>query len=570
MNIMNIEQKATQWTRKPFDDETQQHVQNLINNDPKELYESFYKDIDFGTGGMRGIMGVGSNRINKYTLGQASEGLSRYIRQQYPDEEIRIAIANDTRNNSKALTDAISSVFASHGFRVFLFDKFAPTPLLSYAVRQLKCHAGVMLTASHNPPEYNGYKVYWNDGGQIVPPHDKAIISEVRKTAYEDIQFGGSSDNITRINDELIEGYYKRIKKLSINDNGKKDIKIVFTPLHGTTVHVLPAALEYAGFNRPIIVDHQATPDGNFPTVESPNPEEASALKDAVKRAEDEGADLVIGTDPDGDRIGIGVRNDKGEITLLNGNQTAAVMIRYLLSEHSAKGTLPVNGFVAKTIVTTDLISDIAKTYNTDCLECLTGFKWIADLIRSNEGERQFIGGGEESYGYLVGDFVRDKDANISAVILAEIVSWAKQRGSSFWNELMTTYKQYGYYHDQLHSLTLKGSEGAERIDAMMAGFRSTPPKTLMGQKVVRVKDYKTLEEYNPQTDERLSFTFEPSNVIQFFTSDGARITVRPSGTEPKIKFYFSIKQRISPDSRIERYIDMGKQMVDNALSELL
>ncbi len=567
---MSIDQKASAWTKEPFDTDTQNQVQQLINNDPKELYESFYKDIDFGTGGMRGIMGVGTNRINKYTLGQASEGLSRYIKGQYPEEEISIAIANDTRNNSKALTDAISSVFASHGFRVFLFDDFAPTPLLSYAVRQLKCHAGVMLTASHNPPEYNGYKVYWNDGGQIVPPHDKAIIEEVRNTAYEDIQFDGPKEYITIINNELIEGYFKRINKLSVNDSGKKDIKIVFTPLHGTTVNVLPDALMHAGFNRPIIVEHQANPDGNFPSVKSPNPEEADALKDAVKRAEDEGADMVIGTDPDGDRIGIGVRNDKGEIVLLNGNQTAAVMIRYLLSEKSANGTMPSNGFVAKTIVTTDLISDIAKTYNVDCIECLTGFKWIADLIRKNEGKKQFIGGGEESYGYLVGDFVRDKDAIISAVILAEIVAWAKQRGSSFWNELVTTYKQYGYYHDQLHSLTLKGSEGAERIEKMMSGFRSSPPKTLMGQTVERVKDYKSLDELNVRINERKSFSFESSNVLQFFTSEGARITVRPSGTEPKIKFYFSIKQTVLPGKDIDMLVNSGKDMVEEAIQELL
>lgn len=567
---MNAEEKATNWTKAPFDESTQREVQHLIDNDPKELFESFYKDIDFGTGGMRGIMGVGTNRINAYTLGQASEGLSRYIRNQYPHEEIRIAIANDTRNNSRALTDAISSVFASHGFRVFLFDEFAPTPLLSYAVRQLKCHAGVMLTASHNPPEYNGYKVYWNDGGQIVPPHDKAIINEVRQVSYSDIQFGGPKENISIVSDELFSGYYEKINTLSICRNGKKDIKIVFTPLHGTTVHVLPAALVSAGFNAPLIVKHQATPDGNFPSVKSPNPEEAAALKDAVQMAEDEGADLVIGTDPDGDRIGIGVRNDTGEISLLNGNQTAVVMLRYLLREHSSQGSLPRNGFVAKTIVTTDLISDIAKTYDTECLECLTGFKWIADLIRKNEGRKQFIGGGEESYGYLIGDFVRDKDANIAAVILAEIVAWAKQRGSSFWNELMEIYQQYGYYHDQLHSLTLKGSEGAEQIEKMMASFRMSPPTTLMGQSVIRMKDYKSLVESNLETNKQTSFDFETSNVIQFYTSKGARITVRPSGTEPKIKFYFSIKQPATPGKHISEYIKEGEQMVDNALSTLL
>lgn len=567
---MTAEEKALIWTKEPFNEDVRETVKAMMNFDPKELYESFYKDIDFGTGGMRGIMGVGTNRINVYTLGLASEGLSRYLKKQFPHEEIRIAIANDTRNQSDEFTNAIASVFTAHGFKVFLFKDFAPTPLLSYAVRQLKCHAGVMLTASHNPPEYNGYKVFWNDGGQVVSPHDKAIINEVRAAKYEDIRFDGNSENITSISDELLDGYFKKINELGIHHSGKKNIKIVFTPLHGTTVDILPKALIAAGFQAPIMVKHQATPDGNFPTVESPNPEEASALKDAVKMAEDEGADMVIGTDPDGDRIGIGVRNHKGEISLLNGNQVAAVMVRYLLREHSANGTLPSNGFVAKTIVTTNLIEDIAKTYNTDCKSCLTGFKWIAKLIREHEGKQTFIGGGEESYGYLVGDFVRDKDSIISAVVLAEIVAWAKQRGSSFWNELMEIYQQYGYYHDQLFSLTLKGSEGAQKIESMMENLRSNPPKEIMGQKVKLVKDYSNLTNYNLITGDRNHFEFERSNVIQLFTQNGARITARPSGTEPKIKFYFSIVLEMRPGEDLDTYVKEGELMVEKAIDTLM
>lgn len=567
---MTAEEKALVWTKDPFSEDVRETVKAMMSFDKKELYESFYKDIDFGTGGMRGIMGIGTNRINVYTLGLASEGLSRYLKKQFPQEEIRIAIANDTRNQSDEFTKAISSVFSAHGFKVFLFKDFAPTPLLSYAVRQLKCHAGIVLTASHNPPEYNGYKVYWNDGGQIVPPHDKAIINEVRNTKYADIRFEGNTDNITLISDELHQGYFEKINGLSIHHAGKKNIKIVFTPLHGTTVDILPKALIAAGFQPPLMVKHQATPDGNFPTVASPNPEEASALKDAVKMAEDECADMVIGTDPDGDRIGIGVRDNKGEITLLNGNQVAAVMVRYLLREHSANGTLPKNGFVAKTIVTTNLIEEIAKTFNTDCKSCLTGFKWIAKLIRENEGVQTFIGGGEESYGYLVGDFVRDKDSIVSAVVLAEIVAWAKQRGSSFWNELIEIYKQYGYYHDQLFSLTLKGSEGARKIESMMENLRSNPPEEIMGQKVKLVKDYSSLTDYNLVTGDRSEFEFERSNVIQIFTQNGTRITARPSGTEPKIKFYFSIVMDMLPGTDLESYIKKGENLVEDAIEMLL
>lgn len=567
MNPETVEIAKT-WTREPFDKHTRIEVQSLIDNNPKELYECFYKNIDFGTGGMRGIMGSGTNRINKYTLGQASEGLSRYLKQQFPGERIRIAIAHDTRNNARNLMEAIQGVFTGHDFEVYAFPTFAPTPLLSFAVRELNCHAGIVLTASHNPPKYNGYKVYWNDGGQIVPPHDKAIIEEVRKVQFNEIEFAGKPENITLIGGELLDTYFRKINSLRLFE-GPLDIKIVFTPLHGTTVTTLPAALEACGFSSPVIIEEQATPDGNFPTVVSPNPEESEALAMAVQKALDINADLVIGTDPDGDRIGIGVPDENGKIILLNGNQTAAVLIHYLLNQSQNLGKLPANGFIAKTIVTTDLLSEIAHTYAIESMECLTGFKWIASLIRENEGKKKFIGGGEESYGYLVGDFVRDKDSIVSAVMIAEVVAWAKNRGSSFYRELKDIYLNYGYYHDELYSLTLEGSAGAERIANMMEDFRKYPPQTLMGEEVRLMKDFKFLKQTYLSENRVETIDFEPSNVLQFYTNAGSRITVRPSGTEPKIKFYFSLKEVFRSGTSLEQLEANGKLKVRTCLKDL-
>jgi phosphoglucomutase len=565
---LEITEIAKAWTQEPFDENTRTEVQSLIDNDPKELYECFYKNIDFGTGGMRGVMGSGTNRINKYTLGQASEGLSRYLKQKFPGEKIRIAIAHDTRNNARSLVEAIQAVFTGHDFEVHSFPTFAPTPLLSYAVRELKCHAGIVLTASHNPPKYNGYKVYWNDGGQIVPPHDKAIIEEVRKVNFSEISFAGKPENIKLIGEDLLTSYFEKINSLKLFE-GNRDIKIVFTPLHGTTVSVLPAALEATGFTTPIVIEEQATADGNFPTVASPNPEESEALEMAVQKALDINADLVIGTDPDGDRIGIGVPDENGKMVLLNGNQTAAVLIHYLLNESQNQGKLPSNGFIAKTIVTTDLLSEIAHTYGIESMECLTGFKWIAALIRENEGIKKFIGGGEESYGYLVGDFVRDKDSIVSAVMIAEVVAWAKNRGSSFFRELKDIYLNYGYYHDELYSLTLEGSEGAQRIADMMEDFRKNPPRSLMGEEVELMKDFKFLQQTH-LSDQRIeSIDFESSNVLQFYTSVGSRITVRPSGTEPKIKFYFSLKENFSSGTPLAQLEANGKAKVKSCLKDL-
>ena len=566
-----VRTRAEAWTRPPFDAETRAEVARLLAEDPEGLYEAFYRDIDFGTGGMRGIMGVGTNRINRYTLGQASEGLARYVKgvvgtaaagamADGDAPRYRIAIAHDVRHNSEALTAAVAGVFEAHGFEVFLFDGFAPTPLLSFAVRELDCHAGIVLTASHNPPAYNGYKVYWSDGAQVVPPHDKAIIQEVRRVGYEEIRFGGAEEapgRITRIGEELFQAYFARVRGIRIHPElpEARDLRMVFTPLHGTTVHLLPRALEAAGFPRPSLVEAQAIPSGDFPTVKSPNPEEPEALEAAVALGEAERADLVLGSDPDGDRIGIAVplpgsAAGSHRMVLLNGNQTASLMVDYLIRERVEAGTLPARAFICSTVVTSALLCDIAAHYGVACHESLTGFKWIAERIRQHEGEAVFLGGGEESYGFMVGDFVRDKDGIGSAVLLAEAAARARGTGGLY-AQLLRLYERFGYYHEQLHSLTLEGAAGAERIEAMMRGYRSDPPGVLMGERVARVKDFHALEELDVPSGARVPFAFERSNVLQFFTEAGSRITVRPSGTEPKIKFYVSLKEPVAAGVRL-------------------
>jgi phosphoglucomutase len=560
--LASLRTRAEAWTRPPFDDETRAAVAALLASDPEGLREAFHRDIDFGTGGMRGIMGVGTNRINRYTLGQASEGLARYVKRQFGAgagaagesgakgvagaarvagaAPLRIAIAHDVRHNSEAFTREVAGVFASHGFEVFAFDGFAPTPLLSFAVRELGCQAGIVLTASHNPPAYNGFKVYWDDGAQVVPPHDEGIIEEVRQVRYDEIQFGPPT--VTRIGDELFQRYLTRLQGVLLYPDApeKRDLKVVFTPLHGTTVHLLPRAFEGCGFSAPLVVQEQATPDGDFPTVASPNPEEPEALSQAVAMAQATGADLVVGTDPDGDRIGAAVRVGN-DMVLLNGNQTASLLVDYLIRGRAEQGTLPANAFVVSTVVTSELPGAIAAHYGVGYHESLTGFKWIAERIRRHEAHGVFLGGGEESYGFMVGDFLRDKDGIGSAVLLAEAAAMAKPSGGLY-AALLRLYEQYGYYHEQLHSLTLQGIVGAERIAEMMRGYRTHPPRTLMGEAVVRVRDFQSLENLDVATGERTAFQFERSNVLQFFTASGSRITVRPSGTEPKIKFYFSLR----------------------------
>lgn len=544
--------KASSWLNdSTIDTDTKATIQDWIHTESSELTEAFYKDLDFGTGGMRGIMGVGSNRINKYTLGQATQGLSNYLKKSF-DTPIQVAIAHDSRNNSSTLAREVAKVFAGNGIHVYLFEDLRPTPELSFAVRHLNCQAGIVLTASHNPKEYNGYKVYWNDGGQLVPPHDKAIIEEVRQVQLAEVITSNDNAFVTMIGEEVDRAYLDQVQQQSLGNAGKDKLKIVFTPLHGTSVTLMERALNLCGFQNVSVVAEQANPDGNFPTVKSPNPEEAEALSMAVSQAEKENADIVIGCDPDTDRVGIAVRNNEGELVLLNGNQTGAVLFDYMLSTLKEKGTLPSNAFTAITIVTSDLMERISKGYNVEVLRCLTGFKWIADLIRVNEGDKKFIVGGEESYGYMIGDFVRDKDAISAAVLIAEAAAAALAKGSSYYNELMKIHKQHGYFQEKLISIVKTGKSGAEEISAMMDNFRTTPPKTLAEMPVTEVRDYKTGIITNTVTGETSSTDMPSSNVIQFVNENGDIATARPSGTEPKIKFYFSIMRPWTTQSEKE------------------
>lgn len=565
-----ILEKANYWTSDAFDEATRKHVQQLIENNPEELVECFYQDLDFGTGGLRGIMGVGTNRINQYTLGMATQGLCNYLKAQHPGkEDLSVAIAHDSRNNSKTFARQVAEVFAANAIKAYLFEDLRPTPELSFAIRHLGCDSGIVLTASHNPKEYNGYKVYWNDGGQLVPPHDKGVINEVRKVAVEDIQFDYNDNLIEYIGDAIDRAYLDEVNKLSLNDAGKDDLKVVFTALHGTSIVTLPQALEENGFTQVTIVEEQATPDGNFPTVKSPNPEEAAALQLAVDKANEIDADLVIGCDPDADRVGLAVRGLNGEMTLLNGNQTGAMLINYMLHMHREKGSMPENPFIAETVVTSDLIEKIGDHYGVSTKKCLTGFKWIAEIIRNLEGKENYIVGGEESYGYLIGDFVRDKDAISAAVLLAEVAAWAKAKGSSFYRELIELYVRDGFYLERLISITKKGKAGLEEIQAMIEGFRANPPTQLGGSAVVEVIDYKTGLSKNTVSGEESKTRLPSSNFIQFITADGDKITARPSGTEPKIKFYFSVKSELESAAAFEHVHTVLNSKINRIVTEL-
>lgn len=546
---MSLEQDALQrakvWAERPFDRKTRDDVQDLIDQGGDPLIDAFYKDLDFGTGGLRGIMGVGTNRINRYTLGMATKGLANYLKGQFPGQEHKVAIAHDSRNNSDFYALRMAQVLAANGIKVFLFNALRPTPELSFAIRHLECHAGIVITASHNPPEYNGYKVYWRDGGQLVPPHDRGLIEEVRKVKPEEVEFGSEDNLISSIGPEIDEAYLQEIVKLSFSKAGKKDLKVVFTPIHGTSIMLMPQALSACGFKQVHIVKEQAKPDGEFPTVDSPNPEEAEALNMAVEEANSRNADLVIGTDPDADRVGIAVRDLDNKMILLNGNQTAAVLVYYLLKQWHEKGLLTGKEFIAKTIVTSDLLDRIAEHYKVDCPNVLTGFKWIADYINKNP-DRKFIGGGEESYGFMLGDFVRDKDAIASGVMIAEAAAWAKSRGSSFYETLIEVYHKFGFYLEDLVSMKREGYQGAQEIKQMMEDFRSKTPNEVGGENIIALKDFEELVHRNLQTGEIEKLDFPKSNVVQFFTDKGTKITARPSGTEPKIKFYISVNTALT------------------------
>lgn len=538
-----VREKALVWTSAPYDEQTQKETKALLEKGGDDLIDAFYKDLDFGTGGLRGIMGVGTNRVNKYTFGAATQGLANYLIKQVPEGNLSVAIAYDSRNNSKEFSNDVSAVLASNGIKVYLFEDLRPTPSLSFAIRHLNCSAGIVITASHNPPEYNGYKVYWNDGGQLVPPHDKGVIQEVRAVDVATLSFDFEPELVQIIGQEVDDAYLDALQKLSLTNSGKEDLSVVFTSIHGTSIVMMPPAFERAGFKKFHIIEEQAKPDGNFPTVKSPNPEEAAALDMAVKKAKEINADMVIGTDPDADRVGIAVKNLDGEIVLLNGNQAASVLIYYLLENWKLSGKLNGKQFVAKTIVTSDLIEKIADGYDVECPSVLTGFKWIADIIRAKENELEFIGGGEESYGYMIGDIVRDKDAIASGMMLAEAAAWAKSKGSSFYELLIDVYCQFDYYQEDLVSLTKKGRKGAEEITELMESYRTSSPEKIGGERVVKLLDYQSSIELDIESGSRYSIELPKSNVLQFITDKGSKITARPSGTEPKIKYYFSVNQ---------------------------
>lgn len=552
MSVINIDptvlERAEKWLSEAFDSETRDKVKNLILNDPNELTESFYRDLEFGTGGLRGIMGVGTNRMNKYTVGLATQGLANYLRKLYGEEVIRVAIAHDSRNNSSYFAEISAEVLAANGCEVFLFEGLRPTPELSFAVRELKCHSGIVITASHNPKEYNGYKVYGNDGGQLVAPHDTNVITEVQNITIADVKFEGPGGKITPIGEEIDAAYVKRLKSLSLAPEiilKQKQLKIVYTPIHGSGIVLVPRSLKAFGFENVFVVEEQATPDGNFPTVVSPNPEEKAAMALALAKAKAVGADLLLATDPDADRVGLGVKDDEGEYILLNGNQAASLLIFYLLSQWKAKGKITGKEFIVKTIVTSELLKDMGTDFGVETFDVLTGFKFIAEIIRKQEGQKQFIGGGEESYGYLVGDFVRDKDAVISCCMFSEIAAWAADQGKTLYGLLTEIYAHYGLYVEKLISVTKKGKSGAEEIQQMMKDFRKQPPTEINGLQVVEIRDYQLQISFDMVRNLKSPIELPKSDVLQFFLAGGSKITVRPSGTEPKIKFYFGVKGKL-------------------------
>lgn len=544
--------KARKWLEGDYDEATKKQVKYLMDNDMNELTESFYKDLEFGTGGLRGIMGAGTNRMNIYTVGFATQGLSNYLKMNFPNEEIRVAISHDSRNNSRMFAERVADIFASNGFKVFLFDALRPTPELSFAIRELKCQSGVMVTASHNPKEYNGYKAYWSDGSQVTAPHDTNIIKEVEKiTEVSQVLTGRNKENITILGEEFDKIYLAAIKKLSLSPESVArfhDMKIVYTPLHGAGVRLTPESLRNFGFTNIILVKEQTVLDGNFPTVESPNPEERKTMKMAIELAEREQADLAMATDPDSDRIGLALRNGKGEYVLLNGNQTLVLLMCYQLTRWAELGLIKDGDYVVKTIVTSMMPDAVAAHYGVKCYNCLTGFKYIAKIIREHEGKAKYIGGGEESFGYLAGDYVRDKDGVSACSLAAEAAAWCRDtKGMTLYEWLQDLYVKFGFYREGLVNVVRKGKDGAEQIQNMMVEYRNNPPKSILGSKVVKILDYKTLEELDVATGKKspIEGVEDKSNVLQWITEDGTKVSVRPSGTEPKIKFYFGVKAQL-------------------------
>ncbi|MGM0612138.1 MAG: phospho-sugar mutase [Bacteroidota bacterium] len=569
-----IMEKANSWLEGTYDEETKKAVKDLIENDPDELTDAFYKELEFGTGGLRGIMGVGTNRMNKYTVGSATQGLANYLKKNFKNhKQIKVAIAYDNRNNNTYFTQIAADVLSANGIKVYVFDDIRPTPELSFAIRTLKCQSGIVITASHNPKEYNGYKVYWDDGAQIISPHDTNVIEEVNNiTSIDQVKFKGNKSLQEPIGEKIDKEYIEQIRGLSLNPeivNKHKDLKIVYTPLHGTGVELVPKALEALGFQNIIHVPEQDKKDGNFPTVESPNPEEPAALDMAIKKAKAEGAELVMATDPDADRVGVAVKDKNGKFKLLNGNQTAALLIQYVISQWEKRGLIKGEEYIVKTIVTSEMIKDIANNHGVESYDTLTGFKYIAAIIREMEGTKTFIAGGEESYGYLVGDFVRDKDAVIAASMIAEAAAFAKENNGTLLDQLREIHLQYGFFKEGLKSVVKKGKKGAEEIQSMMDKFRNNPPKIINGSTVSRIRDYSKSIEISTETGNEYQIYFPESNVIQYFTEDDTKITIRPSGTEPKIKIYIGVKQDIYENDDYQQINDMLDLRINTIIKEL-
>ena len=566
---MSYKDKYQEWLKLPFDNTTIEETKSLLNN-KDELEDSFYKNLEFGTGGMRGLMGVGTNRINKYTLGKNTQGLSNYLMKVFKSN-ISVAIAYDCRNNSKELAKVVADVFSANNIKVYLFSDLRPTPELSFALKHLKCQCGIVLTASHNPPEYNGYKVYWEDGGQIVPPEDQNIINEINKLGYREIKFKSNSNLIEYIDKEVDDVFIKNSiqnGKLSDNKEIKNKLNIVFTSLHGTSITLIPEVLKKAGFNNVYIVEEQKIPDGNFPTVKSPNPEETEALDMALKLGNKHNADIVIGTDPDGDRFGIAVRNNSNELVLLNGNEVMAILIEYLCQKWKVENKLNGNQFIGSTIVSTPLIDKIAKAYNIECKLGLTGFKWIAKMIKDFP-ELDFIGGGEESFGFMVGDFVRDKDAITSTLLSCEIAALLKNEGNSVYSKLQDIHMKYGLYKEELISLTKKGIHGNKEINNIMNSFRNEPPKTIGNSQIIKIDDFESSTSIDCKTNSKAKILLPKSNVLIFTTLDGTKVALRPSGTEPKIKFYISVNEKVNEEESYSSTEYLLKKKIKQIVLEL-
>ena len=565
---------VTTWLEGNYDSTTKDEIKRLVNEgNTEELTNAFYKNLEFGTGGLRGIMGVGSNKMNKYTIGAATQGLANYLKKSFPDTQIKVAIAHDSRNNHELFTKITSDVFSANGIKVYIFKGLRPTPLLSYAIRELGCQSGVVLTASHNPKEYNGYKAYWNDGAQMIAPHDTNVIDEVNAIKdTKDIHFERVETNIEVIPDSLELSYLDKVKALSISPDSiarQSDLKIVFTPIHGTGVTVVPQLLEKFGFKNVTVLESQSKPDGNFPTVIYPNPEESEALSLAIAKAKEIDADLVLATDPDADRVGIAIKNNKNEWQLLNGNQTGALMLYYIIKARKEQNKLKPTDYIVKTIVTSNLMDTIAQKNGVECYNVLTGFKFIADIMGKNDGKKQYIFGGEESYGYLVQDFVRDKDAVSSCAFIAELVAYAKDKGTTAFDMLLSMYQEYGYYKESLISITKKGKSGAEEIKAMMNRLRENPPKTVAGSALTKMADYENSVEKDLNSGQSSKLAFPISDVLQFFTADGTKISARPSGTEPKIKFYVSVNEPMASKADYESVSQKLDKKIESVLTDL-